>query len=354
VSVSHAARGHLTQPGFAHPVMGAMPTGIHGSEVGQHEFTRNAFGDRSGWNHWGGRYDGRWHRWHGWYGPVFWPFLYGDILSFSFFDDYNPFWAYDPDAFLSTIYWPGPYGYDPAATPGVTQALQSDASLPLNASAACGQLAPGVTDLPIDQIRQVVHPNGAQNTALDNLQAATIQARAVIDGACPIQAPITPIARLDAVQQRIGAMIQAVEIVRGPLEAFYGSLSEGQKASLAQATAAGTATARRVDSVAQLCDPNTASFAELPMDNIERALQPTSQQEGAFEALKAASASAASQLSASCPATTPQTPVERMDAVATRLTAMSRAAESLRPALTAFYAELDATQKARFDNPALS
>jgi hypothetical protein len=87
------------------------------------------------------------------------------------------------------------------------------------------------------------------------------------------------------------------------------------------------------------------------VDRIERAIQPTSQQEAAFEKLKAASASAAASLEASCPAKTPETPVERIDAVEMRLDAMVQAAKDVRPALGAFYATLSDEQKARFNIP---
>ena len=93
-------------------------------------FNRNAFGDPSRWNRWGGRFWGagwnRWgHGWGGWAGPVFWPFLYGDIFSFAFwpYDYYDPFWAYGPDFLLASIFAPGPYfgadyGYAPDYTAG--------------------------------------------------------------------------------------------------------------------------------------------------------------------------------------------------------------------------------------------
>ena len=46
---------------------------------------------------------------------------------------------------------------------------------------------------------------------------------------------------------------------------------------------------------------------------------------------------AANQLQASCPAQMPQTPLDRFDAVATRLNAMEKAIKTVRPALASFY-----------------
>ncbi len=84
------------------------------------------------------------------------------------------------------------------------------------------------------------------------------------------------------------------------------------------------------------------------MDRIAQTVRPTPQQQAAFESLKSASASAAAALQASCPATAPATPVDRIDAVAMRLDGMLQAAKSVRPALGAFYAALSDEQKARF------
>ncbi len=150
-------------------------------------------------------------------------------------------------------------------------------------------------------------------------------------------------------------MIQAVQMVRAPLERFYSTLNEGQKARLSAMAEPANGGSSNGSGAAALCDPPgvtpAASFAQLPVDRIERALQPTSQQEGAFETLKAVSASAAASLEASCPAKTPQTPVERIDAVEMRLDAMVQAAKEVRPALAAFYATLSNEQKARFNVP---
>ena len=149
-------------------------------------------------------------------------------------------------------------------------------------------------------------------------------------------------------------MIQAVQMVRAPLERFYSTLSEGQKARLSAMAEQSNGGSSTAGGVAALCDPRATSFAQLPVDRIERALQPTQRQEAAFETLKAVSAGAAAGLEASCPAKTPQTPVERIDAVERRLDGMVQAAKEVRPALAAFYATLSDEQKARFNLPASS
>jgi LTXXQ motif family protein len=216
----------------------------------------------------------------------------------------------------------------------------------------CSGLAPGVTGLPIDRIiAQAVQPTGNQIQALDDLEIAVDRASEVVKASCPIEVPLTPLHRLDAVERRLDAMIQAVQMVRAPLEHFYSTLSDAQRARLTAMAEQANAGSSAASSVAALCAPRAASFAQLPVDRIERAIQPTQQQEVAFEKLKAASANAAASLEASCPAKTPQTPVERIDAMEMRLNAMVQAAKDVRPSLGAFYAALSDEQKARFNIP---
>jgi len=82
---------------------------------------------------------------------------------------------------------------------------------------------------------------------------------------------------------------------------------------------------------------------------VEEAVKPTQQQQGALEKLKAASTQAANQLQASCPAQSPQTALDRFDAVGKRLNAMTGAIKTVRPALADFYSSLSDEQKARFN-----
>src|SRR3974377_353029 len=76
---------------------------------------------------------------------------------------------------------------------------------------SCTGLAPGVTNLPIDQIRQTVHPTADQEAALDDLSAASSQAGDLIKSSCPSSVPLTPIGRLDAAEQRLDAGITPLE-----------------------------------------------------------------------------------------------------------------------------------------------
>jgi LTXXQ motif family protein len=272
-----AAHNQLSHNQFAHNQFAAQ--NFHGLNNFNHTgFNRNAFGNNANWNHWGGHFWGAgWNNWGwgwgGWAGPVFWPFLLGDVLSFVFwpYAYYDPFWWYGPPFIFASIFAPGPYfgldygygpdyygyGYGPdyygsAGSPNIyygssgggsyrtasrgryaakTEQADRQALAETNTAAleSCNGLAPGLTNLPIDQIRQTVHPTADQEAALDDLSAASSHASDVIKSSCPSSVPLTPIGRLDAAEQRLDATIKAIQVVRSPLEKFYQALSDEQR-----------------------------------------------------------------------------------------------------------------------------
>ena len=214
---------------------------------------------------------------------------------------------------------------------------------------SCGGLAPGVTNLPIDQIRQTVHPTADQEAALDDLSAASTQASDVIKSSCPSSVPLTPIGRLDAAEQRLDATIKAIQVVRSPLERFYEALSEEQRQRFNAMNGSTEGTPPSAGNMAAVCGQQAGSFIDLPVQRIEQVVQPTAQQQTAFDDLKKAAQNAGNQLQSSCPTAVPKSAVARLDTVDTRLNAMVDAIKSVRPNLQTFYASLNDDQKARFN-----
>jgi hypothetical protein len=394
----NALAGHnqLSHNQFAHNQFAAQ--NFHGLNNFNHTgFNRNAFGNHANWNRWGGRFWGAgWNNWGwgwgGWAGPVFWPFLLGDALSFIFwpYTYYDPFWWYGSPFIFASIFAPGPYfgldyGYGPdyygygygtgnngyAGSPNIyynssrsggyntaargqyaarTEQADRQALVETNAAAleSCTGLAPGVTNLPIDQIRQTVHPTADQEAALDDLGAASSQASDIIKSSCPSSVPLTPIGRLDAAGQRLDATIKAIQIVRSPLERFYQALSDGQRQrfNAMNGPTEGTPSAANMTAA---CSQQGGSFIDLPVQRIEQVVQPSAQQQSAFNDLKKAAQKASDQLQSSCPTAVPKSPVARVDTVETRLTTMADAIKSVRPDLQNFYASLSDEQKAKFN-----
>jgi hypothetical protein len=288
-----------------------------------------------------------------------------------------PFWSYGPDFVLASVFWPGPYygvdyahgphgydglsniygygeyaGYEPRYAPDRRrQAPPKEQFAQEEQTEACSGLAPGITDLPFDRIEQVVRPTGDQVAALDDLKSASSRSSETLKTSCPNEVPLTPVGRLDAMDKRLNAMVQAVRIVRTPLENFYNLLTEEQRRRF-DAMGEGKTQPRQAGSnggLENLCSPQAESFTQLPLQRVEESIRPTQQQQAALNDLKTASAKAANELEASCPSETPQTAAGRLDAITKRLDAMIQAGKTVRPALDVFYASLTDEQRARFN-----
>jgi LTXXQ motif family protein len=340
---------------------------------GRNHFNHNAFGNRHEWNHfarmggagWGG-WGGGWGGWGGWVGPVFWPFLLGDVLSCAFwpYAYCYPFWsygtafAYDYGPYVPAYGYGGTsnvYGY--AESSGDSRRPARSNPIAADVTQSCGGFAPGVTSFPIDKIRREIHPTGEALVAVDQLADASSQASNILSASCPREPPLTPLARLDAVETRLEAMIKAIQIVRPPLASLYDSLSDEQTQRLeaigveenrhGRATAA--ADTSGADTLASLCGSQAESFTKLPVERIEEIVKPTGSQQAALDQLKQASAKAADALRSSCPAQAGETPTARLDAMNHRLDAMVQAVKALRPTLGTFYASLGDEQKAQFN-----
>ena len=377
------ARIGTSRSSFAH-INGMHVRGFSGSRIGtsRSSFARisgarvgglRTLGSRAAWNHWGNHWHGGWG---GWGGSTYWPYFYGDLFAFAFwpYGYYDPFWAYG-DAFVwDAMFWPGPdYAYGPGSFdvygnyayggPARTRAARArnvdsevtgSTTNSNDLTQTCGGLAPGVTDLPFDYIEQAIKPTDEQLKALVALKAASSQASDALKASCSSEVLLTPLGRLDTAQKRLDGMIQAWGIVRTPLDNFYNSLSEEQRQRFATLGPASDARTNRSGSasgndLAALCSRRAESFTQLPVERVEQVVKPTEQQRDAFARLKVASTEAANRLQASCPTQTPQTPIDRFDALGKRLDAMAEAIKIVRPELASFYASLSDEQKARFN-----
>jgi hypothetical protein len=99
-----------------------------------------------------------------------------------------------------------------------------------NQSDTCGDPKSSLTQLPIERIETVVRPAGTQKEVLDRLREATEKAVQGLQSACPDDVPLTPVGRLEAMEKRLEAMMQAASLVQPALEEFYATLGIEQKA----------------------------------------------------------------------------------------------------------------------------
>jgi hypothetical protein len=185
---------------------------------------------------------------------------------------------------------------------------------------------------------------------LDELRDATARALDILKAACPTALPSTPTGRIEAMRQRLDAMLQAVRTVRPVVEKFYQSLNDEQKARFnALGPNDGPDQQQVQRNLTQVCSERASGIASLPLERIERAVQPDGAQRSALKELQDATSEAVNLLSSDCPTYRALTPVGRLQAMEQRLDAMLRAVQTVQPALEKFYGSLGDEQKERFN-----
>jgi hypothetical protein len=100
-------------------------------------------------------------------------------------------------------------------------------------SQQCGnEWVPGFRERTFKRIARVVRPTNTQRTALDELRTASARAAKMLDVRCFRDEPLTPTGRLDAIGQRLAAMLRAVKLMAPAVARFYALLSDEQKTRL--------------------------------------------------------------------------------------------------------------------------
>ena len=303
-----------------------------------------------------------------WPGPFFWPYAYYDEAFWLWPSAYDEaFWAYGYDDMLHGIYRPHAFSdYDDFVDAiGPVRRARGQARVqepaPRSFAELCGRSAPGLTDWPVDQIAEAIEPTSQQRALLDDLVQASDKAAEILRAACPRNVSVTPISRLDIMQQQFAALEQAIRLVRPKLEVFYASLSDDQKErfnALAPKSSpdrrARGGVAPQADRLARACAGREAGPADWSIGRIEDTVRPGERQRAALDELRAASAEAGKVVASACPSELPLTPTGRLGVMEGRIDAMLQAIATLRPALMKFYASLNDEQKARFNRTLMS
>ena len=295
----------------------------------------------------------------GWVGPLFWPYAYDDFVDYTFYPyAYDTFWPYAYDDFYDGMFGAYAAGYGGTyASVGPLRGSRYGAvsgregprgGRSVGADLCSGETA-GLTDWPIERIAQTVEPNDTQRAVLDELKAATAQALDILKAACPTALPSTPTGRIEAMHQRLDAMLQAVRTVRPVVEKFYQSLNDEQKARFNALGPDDSDQQQAQRNLTQVCGERASGIASLPLERIERAVQPDGAQRSALKDLQDATSEAINLLSSDCPTYRALTPVGRLQAMEQRLDAMLRAVQTVEPALEKFYGSLGDEQKERFN-----
>ncbi|MCC6887945.1 MAG: Spy/CpxP family protein refolding chaperone [Hyphomicrobiales bacterium] len=96
----------------------------------------------------------------------------------------------------------------------------------------CQPRAAGLAEWRADRVERLVQPNEAQRAKLDELRKASARAAEIIRAACPTDLPQSPVARLELMEKRSSAMLEALKLVRPAFTEFYNALDDSQKARL--------------------------------------------------------------------------------------------------------------------------
>jgi LTXXQ motif family protein len=94
----------------------------------------------------------------------------------------------------------------------------------------CGLARSSASEWPTADIDRAVRPTQAQRASLVALQEAAAKAEDVSKSSCLVENLLTPTARLAAIGVRLDAMLQKVKTVVAPLNDFYATLDDEQKA----------------------------------------------------------------------------------------------------------------------------
>jgi len=96
----------------------------------------------------------------------------------------------------------------------------------------CSPYAAGFAEWQVNRLEQIIKPTEAQRPKFDEFKTASAKATETIRNACPAAYPANMLERMEVMEKRTEAMLQAIKTVRPALEAFYATLTDQQKAQL--------------------------------------------------------------------------------------------------------------------------
>jgi hypothetical protein len=97
----------------------------------------------------------------------------------------------------------------------------------------CEQLAAVLRNWPVREIERDVRLAGAQRVALYELVTTSLKAAETLSSACPAEAALTPVGRMEAMRKRLAAVRAATAAIRPALARFYEALDQEQKVRFA-------------------------------------------------------------------------------------------------------------------------
>jgi hypothetical protein len=307
-------------------------------------------------------------------GPLSWQNAFEDVLGYTLWpQDYEQrLRAHGFGDLVAAIFRPA---VAPARRAEASRGRSSDTAA--RPAGLCGGDAPEPVDWPGRRLEQMGSLNDAQRAALGELRTAVTDALTSIRAGCREEVGLAPPDRIIAMQATLWTVRDASLLVRAPLQAFYDTLSDEQRAAFVvkqqpvpQQPAAADPRAERMRAAA-MARPEVAarlasagnvdmsammacggeSALDWPADQIERVVRPNVEQRASIETLQRSLMEMGGFLALSCPRAPAETPLTRLDSATDRLTAMIFAASTVSLALNDLYGLLTAEQKARIAPP---
>jgi LTXXQ motif family protein len=100
-------------------------------------------------------------------------------------------------------------------------------------SGMCEELGSVLRNWPVREIERDVRLAGAQRVALYELVTTSLKAAETLSSACPAEAALTPVGRMESMRKRLAAVRAATAAIRPALARFYEALDQGQKVRFA-------------------------------------------------------------------------------------------------------------------------
>jgi len=96
----------------------------------------------------------------------------------------------------------------------------------------CRPGAAGFAEWRIDLLDEILKPTDAQRAKFEEFRSASSNAGDTLRSACPTEIPDSMVGHMQAMEKLTDAKSEAIKMVLPKLEAFYATLSVGQKAIL--------------------------------------------------------------------------------------------------------------------------
>jgi hypothetical protein len=100
-------------------------------------------------------------------------------------------------------------------------------------SGVCEELAAVLRNWPVREIERDVRLSSPQRVAFYELVTASLKAADTLGSACPAEAALTPVGRMETMRKRLAAVRAATAAIRPALMHFYEALDQGQKVRFA-------------------------------------------------------------------------------------------------------------------------